>query len=71
LPNKAQPVPDFLSTTDVGRGVPPSAEHDGAEGAEGRGEERRQEAERLGAEEDEERLLFFATPSTIAPAGEE
>jgi hypothetical protein len=68
----SQSVLDFLSTTDIGRRVPAAAEEDArSEASEWeprerrkRGEERRHEAEELGAEV-EERPLFFPTPSFI------
>jgi hypothetical protein len=66
----SQPVLDFLSTTDVGRRVPPPAEDDTQSEASERElrersekrEARRREAEELGIE-DEERPLFLPTPS--------
>jgi len=78
-----QAVLDFLSTTDVGRLVPPKEEGDaGSEVSEWehgerreREEERREEAEVLGAVDElgagEELPLFLATPSFMASAGEE
>jgi hypothetical protein len=68
----------LLSTTDVGRRVLAAAEDDAqSEASEWelcerreREEERRQEAEGLGAE-DEERPLFLSTPSFMASAEEE
>ena len=70
-------VLDFLSTTDVGRLVPPPAEEDAqSEASEWelrerreREEERRVEAEELGAEVEEP--LFLPTPAFMAPAEEE
>ena len=71
-------VLDFLSTTDVGRRVPALAEEDAqSEASEGelrerreqREEERRAEAEGLGAEVEEP--LFLPTPAFMASAEEE
>jgi hypothetical protein len=75
----SQPALDFLSTTDVGRRVPPPAEDDAqSEASEwelleqrGKEEERRQNAEWLGAEVEEELLLFLSTPSFTVFAEEE
>jgi hypothetical protein len=71
-------VLDFLSTTDVGRQVPPPAKDDAQSEAsewelqerrEGE-EERRVEAEELGAG-GEEQPLFLPTPSFMVSAEEE
>jgi hypothetical protein len=70
-------VLDFISTTDVGRRVPPPAEEDAqSEVSEWelrerreREEERRTEAEDLGAEVEEP--LFLPTPAFMASAEEE
>jgi hypothetical protein len=70
-------VLDFLSTTDVGRRVPPPVENDAeSEASEWelrerreREEERRAEADELGAEVEE--LLFLPTPAFMASAEEE
>jgi len=77
----SQAVLCILSTTDVGRLVPPKDEGDaGSEVSEWelrerqeREEERRAEAEVLGAGEElggEERPLFLPTPSFMASAGD-
>jgi len=79
-----QAVLDFLSTTDVGRLVPPLKEEDNAgsvaseweiQECREREEERKGEAEALGAVDDmgdgEELPLFLPTPSFMASAGEE
>jgi len=72
----SQAVRDFLSNTEVGRLVP-AEEDTGSEASERevrerreRGEERRVEAEKLGAE-GEEQPLFTHTPSFMASAKEE
>jgi len=70
-PPSVQAVLGYLSTTEVGRRVPDPAEEDGQSEASGwklrereeRGEERRLEAEELGAEI-EELLQFFPTPAS-------
>jgi hypothetical protein len=69
-------VPDFLSTTDVGRRVPPPAEDAQSEASEWglrerreREEERKVEAEELGAEVEEP--LFLPTPAFMVSAEEE
>jgi hypothetical protein len=79
--HEVQPVLDFLSTTDVRRRAPPTAEVSSPrfdrppqppelrEWRE-RGEERRVEAEELGAG-GEEHPLFLPTPSFMASAEEE
>jgi len=78
----SQAVLDFLSTTDVGRLVPPEEEGDtGSEGSEWelrerreREEERRAVAEVLGAGEElggGDQPLFLPTPSFMASAEEE
>ena len=74
-------VPDFLSTTDVGRRVPPPAEDAQSEASEWglrerreREEERRVEAEELGAEElgaKVEEPLFLPTPAFMVSVEEE
>jgi hypothetical protein len=73
----SQPVPDFLSTTDVGRRVPPPVEdYAESEASEWelrerreREEERGVEAEELGAEVEEPFVL--PTPAFMASAAEE
>jgi hypothetical protein len=74
-PRCSQPVLDFLSTTDVGRRAPPPAEDAESEVSEWelrerteREEERRAEAEELGAEVEEP--LFLPTPAFVASAEE-
>ena len=77
----SQAVLDFLSTTDVGRLVPPEEEGDaGSEASEWelrerqeREEEREVEAEVLGAEwgAGEELPLFLPTPAFMASADED
>ena len=73
----SQPVLEFLATTDPGRRVPPRVDiHAESEASEWelwerreREEERRVEAEVLGAEDEEP--LFLPTPSFMASAEEE
>ena len=76
-----QAVLDFLSSTDVGRLVPP-LEEEGDAGSEAsewelreRQEEREAEAEALGAADEmgagEEHPLFLPNPSFMASAGED
>jgi hypothetical protein len=75
----SQPVLDFLSTTDVGRRIPPPAEDDAqSEASEWQPRERRArdgeeegrvEAEELAAE-GEEQPLFLPAPSFMASAEE-
>ena len=78
----SQAVLDFLTSTDVGKIVPSVEEDAGSQASEWelrermeREEERRAEAEALGAEDEtgagEEPLLFLPTPSFVASAGEE
>jgi hypothetical protein len=62
-------VLDFLTTTDVGRLVPAPVEEDAQSEASEWEEERRQEAEELGAEVEEP--LFLPTPAFMASAEEE
>ena len=80
----SQAVLDFLSSTDVGKTVPPAAEEDdaGSEASEWelrerreREEEREEEAAVLGAGDEgdarSEHRLFLPTPPFMASAGEE
>ena len=69
---------NFLASTEVGKTVLAAEEDARSEASEWelreraeRGEERRAEAEALGAEEEEEHPLFLPTPPFMAAVGEE
>ena len=74
----SQAVLNFLASTEVGKTVLAAEEDARSEASEWelreraeRGEERRAEAEALGAEEEEEHPLFLPTPPFMAAVGEE